>query len=272
MKRISIVTVLVMTVVFFFGCGESKSGITVTGSTTVLPLAQACAEKFMQFNKGIGVSVKGGGSGVGIAALIDGRCDIAESSRSIKDKERNLAKEKGVDIHEIVIARDGIAVVVNKKNPIKLITLAKVKDIYTGKIGNWKEIGGLDQKIVIISRDTASGTFESFKDLVLKKEKVVGGALMLASNKAIASTVQNTPGAIGYVGIGFLSDDISALSVDGVLPSNKTVNDNTYKISRALYMYTNGKPVGNAKKFIDYILSPAGQKIVGEVGYVPLNQ
>jgi len=247
----------------------SKS-LTLTGSTTVLPIVQREAEAFMDVYEDISVSVRGGGSGVGIAAIIDGRTDIANSSRAIQTKELKTAREKGVNVYPNIIAQDGIAVVVNPGNPIDSITVEDLKKIYTGEIGNWKELGGPAKAIVVISRDFSSGTFEVFKELVLKGGKVKDDALMLTSNKAVATTVTETPYAIGYVGLGYLSEQVKALKVDGVKPTEETVRMGKYKLSRPLFMYTNGKPKGSIKTFIDFILSSAGQRIVKEAGFVPV--
>jgi phosphate transport system substrate-binding protein len=256
--------------------GTKEEGrLSLQGSTTVLPIAQVAAEEFMDLAD-IGllpeadITVRGGGSGVGIAALLDGTIDIADASRPIKSKEVEKAKAKGIEAVGTVIAKDGIAVVVHPSNPLKELTLEEVKAIFTGKINRWSEVGGETKQIVVISRDTASGTFETFNTLALKKEKVRDDALMLASNKAVATTVAKTPGAIGYIGLGYLSEEVKALVIDGVEASKKTVVSGEYKLSRPLFMYTNGNPKGLAKKFIDFVLSLSGQRIVEDVGYVPL--
>lgn len=244
--------------------------IVMEGSTTVLPIAQKAAEVYMGKNSSADISVRGGGSGVGIASLIDGTCDIADSSRPVKDTELDKAVTNGKSLKAHVIAMDGIAVIVNPSNKITALTKKQVKDIYTGKISNWSQLGGNDEKIVVISRDTSSGTFEAFGELALDKEKVRPDAIMQASNQAIASTVARTPGGIGYVGLGFLSSSVKALEIDGVLPSKETVLNNKYPIGRPLFMYTNGEPKGLAKEVIDSIKSPEGQKLVEEDGFVPL--
>ncbi len=244
--------------------------LVLTGSTTVLPIAQLCAEKFMDQHPDVNISVRGGGSGVGIAALIDGTCDIAMASRPMKTKELKSARGKGINPLATVIAKDGIAIIVHPSNPLSEITLAQLKDIYTGKISNWKDVGGKPGKIVVISRDVASGTFEVFKKIVLKGAKTRADALMLASNKAVATTVEKTPGAIGYVGLGYISSKVKALAVDGVEPTKETVVSGKYKLARPLYLYTDGKPMGLAKEFIDFVLSPEGQKIVDKIGFVPV--
>ncbi len=247
----------------------SKS-ITITGSTTVLPIAQMAAEAFMDIHEDISVSVRGGGSGVGIAALIDGRADIADASRPIKTKEIMLAREKGVDPYANVVARDGLAIVVHPDVPVDSISIEDLKKIFTGEIENWKDLGGPDKAIVTISRDYSSGTFEVFKELVLEGAKVSDGALMLASNKAVATTVSITPYSIGYIGLGYLSDEVKALKVDGVVASEETVRKGEYKLARPLFMYTNGEPSGIIKTFMDFVFSPQGQGIAMEVGFVPV--
>jgi phosphate transport system substrate-binding protein len=244
--------------------------IVVAGSTTVLPIAQKAAEVFMNNNPGAEISVRGGGSGVGIASLIDGTCDIASSSRPIKDTELDQAVKNGRSPKATVVAMDGIAVIVHPSNGVNMLTKKQIKDIYTGTISNWKQVGGSDEKIVVISRDTSSGTFESFGELVLDKEKVRADALMQASNQAVA--VSSTPGGIGYVGLGYVSSSVKAVDVDGVKASEETVLSNKYPISRPLFMYTNGTPKGLAKQFIDYILSPEGRKLVEEEGFVGLKK
>ncbi len=263
--------VALLIIIFFAGIPLfAAKSITITGSTTVLPIAQRAAEVYMDLHDDISVSVRGGGSGVGIAALIDGRADIADASRPIKTKEIKAAREKGIDPYANIVARDGIAVVVHPDNPINALDMETLKKIYTGEINNWKEVGGESKPIVVISRDVASGTFEVFNELVLGGGKVKEGALMLASNKAVATTVATTPDGVGYIGLGYLSGEVKALKMDGVMPSNKTVNDGSYKLARPLFMYTNGKPKSMIKSFIDFVLSDEGQKIAEEVGYVPI--
>lgn len=244
--------------------------VVIKGSTTVLPIAQSCAEVFMEENPAISISVQGGGSGVGIASLIDGTCNIANASRPIKEKEIATAQEKGVNPVETAIARDAIALVVHPSNSLAGLTLAEIKAIYTGKVSNWSEVGGADQEIIVVSRDSASGTFETFNELALEGEKVRADALLQASNAAVVTTVANTPGAIGYVGLGYVSKEIKALTVDEVIPSKETVNAGDYPLARSLFMYTDGKPEGAVKKFIDFVLSAEGQKLVEENGYISL--
>lgn len=271
MKKLLIMLIVMLTVVIPARrvSGDQKR-IVCEGSTTVLPICQAVAEEFMNRNKGVDISVRGGGSGVGIVSLIDGTCDIANASRPMKDSELQKAAGRGKSPKAHVIAMDGIAVIVHKSNPVNVLTKKQIKDIFTGKISNWAEVGGPDMKIVVISRDSASGTFEAFGELALDKEKVRSDALMEMSNGKVVAVVEKTPGAIGYVGIGFVSDKVKAIEVDGIKCTKENVLSGKYPLSRPLFMYTNGNPSGVVKDFIDFLLSPDGQKIVETSGYVPL--
>jgi len=274
MKKLKIISSLFVIIVGIFAGGNSlfaaSENITMTGSTTVLPLAQRAAESFMDIYDDISVSVRGGGSGVGIAALIDGRADIANSSRAIKNKEIELAKEKGKAPYANVVAIDGIAVVVHPDNPLNSVSIEDLKKIYTGEVKNWKALGGSDKAIVVISRDYSSGTFEVFKELVLEGAKVTGDALMLASNKAVSTTISTTPDAVGYIGLGYLSKGVKALKINGVEAGEETVREGEYKLARPLFMYTNGEPKGIIKTFMDFVFSSQGQEIARELGYVPV--
>lgn len=265
--------VILVLISFLLGGGSilaTETIVVIKGSTTILPIAQSCAEVFMEENQEISISVQGGGSGVGIASLIDKTCNIATASRPIKEKERATAQEKGVNPVETVVARDAIALVVHPSNILTGLTLADIKAIYTGKVSNWSEVGGADQEIIVVSRDSASGTFETFNELALEGEKVRADALLQASNAAVVTTVANTPGAIGYVGLGYVSKEVKALSVNEVMPSKETVNAGNYPLARSLFMYTDGKPEGAVKKFVDFVLSAEGQKLVEENGYISL--
>jgi len=224
----------------------------------------------MDNNPQADITVRGGGSGTGIAALIDGATDIADASRPMKDKEMKTARERGVNPVANIVARDGIAVIVHPSNPINNISLEDLKAIYTGGISKWSKIGSGSGSIVIVSRDAASGTFETFNNLALNKAKLTDAALMLASNLEIARTIAQTPGAIGYVGLGYLSDEVKAIKVNGITASEATVRNETYPLARPLFMYTNGTPSGLAKSFIDFIMSGQGQDIVKEAGFVPV--
>lgn len=243
--------------------------LVLQGSTTVLPIAQSAAEAYMEKDPNVDIMVRGGGSGTGIAALIDRSTDIANSSRPIKTKEIKQAREKGVNPVGTVIAFDGIAVIVHPDNPINEISIEELKNIYTGTTTNWNKFGGKGT-IVIMSRDVASGTIEVFNEKILKGAKLTDGAIMLASNLEVLRAVEQTPGAIGYVGLGYLSNKVKALSVNGIFPSEATVRNGSYPIARPLFMYTNGNPAGLSEQFIQFILSKEGQNIVRNNGFVPV--
>lgn len=273
MKNLTIFAVTALLAVFAIFTAvtaHAKSKLVIEGSTTVLPIAQQTAEAFMSINPDADISVRGGGSGVGITSLIEGTCDIADSSRPIKDGELQTAAGKGISPKANVVAMDGIAVIVHAGNPVSHLTKAQLKDIYTGKISDWSKLGGTPGKIVVISRDSASGTFEAFGALALGGSKVRPDALMQASNQAIASIIAKAPGAIGYVGLGYTSELVKILLIDNVVPSKKTVLNGQYPLSRPLFMYTNGKPKGAAKQYIDFVLSAEGQKLVEEAGFIGL--
>lgn len=271
MKRISTLLILIILIALSLPLLAKNNQITCSGSTTVLPIAQAAAEAYMDLHPEVNISVRGGGSGVGIAALQNGTVNIANSSRQMKAKEMSQAKSRGVNPVGYAIANDGIAVVVHKSNPVKNLTIDQIKSIYTGKVKNWKALGGANLPIVVISRDVASGTFEVFNEKALGGAKVDPSAQLLASNNAIATTVGSTPGAIGYIGLGYATDDVKILSVNGVVPSDATVKNASYKLSRKLYMFTNGAAKGEVNGFIVFLQSAAGQKIVKQQGFVTLN-
>jgi phosphate transport system substrate-binding protein len=261
---------ILVTLCLLTGAGAaSAENIVIKGSTTVLPIAQATLEAYMKANPGTNISLSGGGSGEGIKALIDGSTDIATSSRGIKKSEFELAKSKGVNPTSTIVAIDAIVPIVNPKNPVKDLTIDQLSQIYQGKITNWKEVGGDDLQIVVISRDSSSGTFESWAELVLNKAKVTPRAQLQASNGAIVQAVSKNRYALGYIGLGYLDKTVKAVTVSGTPASVKTAVSGQYPISRPLYFYTNGSPKGETVKFIRFVLSPVGQKIVAKTGFVP---
>lgn len=270
MKKGWLVTALAL--VFLLSTSMVWAGnIVVKGSTTVLPIAQKVAEAYMKDNPETTISISGGGSGNGIKAIIDGTTDVADSSRFIKDKEVALAVQKGVYPVPFAVAYDCIIPVVHPSNPVKDLSLDQLKAIYKGEIKNWKEVGGDDRKIVVVSRDTSSGTYEVWEGKVMKKERVFPGALLQASNGAVAQAVAKNKNAIGYVGIGYLNDSLKGTSVNGITGSPETTLDGTFPISRPLYMFTNKWPKEEVAKFINYVIHPdKGQKLVESAGFVPL--
>lgn len=265
------VGIAVMSILFCSQLALAKEEIDIVGSTTVLPIAQITAEKFMDRNPEVSITVGGGGSSVGAKALLAGTCDIANCSRPLKQKEIAQAVEAGVTPKPHIVAMDGIAVIVHPENNVKALTIDEIKAIYTGDINSWNEIGGSNDEIVVVSRDSASGTFEAFNKLALEDAKVRADALLQASNKAVLQTVSQTPGAIGYIGMGYLSDNVTALMVNGVMPTKETVISKKYPISRPLYMYTNGEPKGVLKEYLDFVKGREGQALAETQGFVGLN-
>ena len=253
------------------GTALAADSVVIKGSTTVLPVAQGTLEAFMKANPDVQMSLSGGGSGEGIKALIDKTTDIATSSREIKDKEVELAKSKGVNPVAHVVAFDAIIPVVHPKNKVSNLTIDQLSQIYQGNITNWKEVGGDDLKIVVISRDSSSGTFESWDHFVMKKAKVTPRAQMLASNGALVTAVSKNRYAIAYLGIGYVNKSVKPLQVKGVTASIQTAMSKEYPFSRELYMYTNGEPQGQTAKYISFVKSADGQKIVAKEGFVPLS-
>lgn len=253
------------------GCSKDTGRkIVIKGSTTVLPITQKVAEEYRKLDK-VSVTIEGSGSGNGIKALIDGNCDIANSSREMKENEIQNAKTNGKSVKEITIAYDMIVPVVHPSNSIKNITMDQLKAIYDGTIDNWKTLGGKNEKIVVISRDTSSGTYEIWHERVMKKTDVRKDALLQASNGAIVTAVAGNPRAIGYIGYGYLDSSIKALSINGIEGTIENGKSGKFPVSRKLYMYVDEKKLSeDTKKFIDYILSPAGQKLVKEAGFIPL--
>ena len=252
------------------GMSFADQSIVIKGSTTVLPVAQGTLEAYMKANPGVQMSLSGGGSGEGVKALIDKTTDIATSSREIKKEEVALATSKGVKPVAHVVANDAIIPVVHPKNKVKNLSIDQLSQIYQGKITNWKEVGGEDLKIVVISRDSSSGTFESWDHFVMKKAKVTPRAQMLASNGALVTAVAKNRYAIAYLGIGYVNKSVKPLQVNGITASIQTAMSKEYPLSRELYMYTNGEPEGHVAKYIAFVKSADGQKIVAKEGFVPL--
>jgi len=256
----------------FMGCigGEKElKTLSLAGSTTVEPIASKAAEVYMEKHPDVKVTVQGGGSGTGIKMVGEGTVDIGNASRKIKDKEKDLYP----DLVGTIIAYDGIAIVVHPSNPVENLTKQQLQDIYAGKITNWKEIGGEDREIVVVTRAEGSGTRDTFIELVMNKGKVeeTSRALQKPSNGAVKATVAGNESAIGYIGLGYVDDTVKPVKINNILPSSETVKNGTYPISRALYMYTKGEPSGVTKEFIDFVLSKEGQNIVEEIGYIRLD-
>ncbi len=252
------------------------------GSDTIVNLALAWAEQYQTLHPVVSISVTGGGTGTGIAALINKTVDIANASRQIKLEEIQAAQDNGVDPVEFVISKDAIAIVVNPENPVDQLTIQQISDIFSGKINNWTEVGGEDRPIVRLSRETNSGTHVYFLENVLRlgekdnKTLFSTDTLLLPSSQGITTETSQNPNAIGYDGLGYVTPELKVIAVavnaEGpfVLPSADTVNQGTYPIARDLYMYTDGQPTGVRKAYIDWIRSVEGQKIVEDLGFVPI--
>jgi phosphate transport system substrate-binding protein len=250
----------------------------IKGSDTCLPLSQAEAESYMKKDANASIAVTGGGSGVGLAALITGTTDIAQSSRSMKMDEKLKMQEAGKAFKEVIIAYDALAVIVNPGNPVSQMTREQLEGIFTGKIVNWKEVGGEDLKIIVYSRETSSGTYEFFKTHVLNLKNFASSALLMPATGAIVQSVSQTKGAIGYVGLAYVDQAVKSLKVSYdkgktfVVPSVASAMDKTYPITRPLYYYYLTSVDKKVSPYVNYILSPEGQKIVLATGYVPLKK
>jgi phosphate transport system substrate-binding protein len=255
----------------FLGAAEA-SKITVDGSTTVGPIAKAFAEFYMKQHPGVNITVSESGSGNGAKSLINGSCQVATMSRIMKQNEYEAAVHSEVLPISYVVALDGIAMIVHPGNPVKALTMEQIKSIYIGKIKNWNQLGGPNVPLVIISRDTNSGTYETFETRVMKGEKIAKNCEYVGSNGAIRQRVQSTPAAIGYVGIGFIDNTVKALPVNNVMPSPETVKDGSYPIGRPLYMYTNDFPTmgSDLYLFVNLYLTKKGQEIIEETGFIPV--
>ena len=251
------------------------------GSDTIVNLALAWAEAYHQVEPEVSISVTGGGSGTGIAALINGTLDLANASRQIKPEEREQAEANGIIPVEFVVARDAIAIIVNPNNPVEQLTIGQLSDIYSGKIVNWSQVGGEDRPIVKLSRETNSGTHVYFLEIVLRRgdseDKTLFSpdTLLLPSSEGITAEVRDNPNAIGYDGLGYVTPDVKVIAVAAdqsgpfVLPSGDTVNNGQYPIARDLYMYSADQPTGRVLDYLNWILGPEAQRIVSELGFVP---
>lgn len=250
----------------------AQKEVVISGSTTVLPIIQSAGEAFMAANPDIPLAISGGGSGSGIKGLNEGLCDIAMSSRDVKSSEVELGKKRGVQLVKTPVAVDALVPVVHPDNPVKELTSQQLRDIYSGKITNWKEVGGEDDRIVVVSRDTSSGTYETWVEIIMRGERVLPAALLQASNGTVVQTVSKNKKAIGYIGFGYLNATLSALKVDGIEATPETALNKTWPIARELYLFTNGDPAESIGKFMAFMLDPQkGQKYVSKVGYIPLN-
>jgi len=280
---VAVLAVVVVSSIAFIYFSQQGQQTTYTinqkGSDTMLILAQKWAEEYMKKHPEAQIAVSGGGSGTGIAALINKQVDIADASREITDKEIEQAKANGVNPTEWKVALDGISVIVHPDNPVSELSLDQLKAIYNGSFTNWKQVGGNDAVIVVYGRQTNSGTYVYWKEHVLKNQDYRNDMQALNGNADIVEAIAKDKNGIGYVGVAYASQrskEVNILKVKkdssslGILPTSETVTDGTYPISRYLYVYTNGIPKGSVRDYIKWILGPEGQKTVEQVEYVPL--
>lgn len=268
MNKILLSVVIIVTTAWALNAQRIK------GSDTVLPLSQQEAESYLKQNPSASITVTGGGSGVGISALIEGTTDIAQSSRRIKFDEKQKIQKNGNTVKEVILAHDALAIIVHPGNTVSNLTREQLEGIFTGKITNWKELGGKDLKIIPYSRETSSGTYEFFKSSVLLNRNYANGMMSMPATGAIIQSISQTPGGIGYVGLAYLSNKVKAIRVSYdkgktfTEPSIANAKSKTYPIVRPLYYYYLSNSEAVVKPFVDYVLSPAGQKIVNQIGFI----
>jgi phosphate transport system substrate-binding protein len=246
------------------GTTELSGTITIAGSTTVQPLSELFADAFMSIHPGVTITVQGGGSSVGVQSAADGIVDIGAASRELKESEEGT-------VVATVIARDGIAVVVNNEQSVANLTMDQVRDIFAGVITNWNEVGGADAEIVVIAREEGSGTRGAFEELVMESDVITAEALLFPSNGALRTAVSQTPNAIGFLSFGYLDGSIAPLSIDGVAATTENINNGSYPVVRPLLYLTKNTPTGLAKAYIDFCLSTEGQAIVDDEGYLTVS-
>ena len=279
MKKLAVVLLLVAVAA---SDARAAGTLKIAGSTTVLPLSQVWAEEYMAKRPSVSISVSGGGTGVGISSLLNGSCDVANASRPAKAKEIDAAKVRNSKLVATRLAKDGLAIIVHSSNNVKNVTIAQLADAYRGRIKRWKQLGGhSDKDIVLVGRDSASGTYGFFQDEVLGGKPYAKNMLSLASNKAIEQAVVQSKDAIGYVGLAYAEEaaragKVRTLSISrktgqpGVIPTEKTISHETYPLFRYLLAYTMGKPKGLAGDFLKWCTGPEGQSMVKDTGYLPL--
>ncbi|MCD8163883.1 MAG: PstS family phosphate ABC transporter substrate-binding protein [Synergistaceae bacterium] len=270
-----LVTAFIALVVLSAATMAMAAPIVMDGSTTVLPFGQASVEQFMKENAGVKFSVSGTGTGNGFKSLADGSAQIANASRFIKDSEIKSCMDKNIYPVPFSVALDCIVPIVHKDNPVNGLSHAQLKDIYSGKVTNWKEVGGADAPIVVVGRDTSSGTYGTWQEMIMdkgEKTRVTPKAQVASSSGAMLSSVSKNKNAIGYEGMGYVNKTVKGIQVDGVSATAATARNGKYPLSRYLYMFTNGWPKGEVLDFIMYMQSDAGQKIVNSTGFVSLRE
>jgi phosphate transport system substrate-binding protein len=246
------------------GCKPDRGGVIIAGSTSVQPFVEKVAEHFMEENPGITVNVQGGGSTAGVQATINGTCDIGASSRNLKPSEQGL--------RTILIALDGIAVILHKDNPLEDLTVEQVRGIFTGKIKNWRELGGLDKEIIPVTREEGSGTRASFEDMIMGGEAISDACLVQDSNGAVREIIATTLQGVGYISVGLVDDREKAVAINGIQPTLANLVTEKYRFSRPFLFLMREEPRGHCRRFIDYVLSSEGQQILGSSGLIPINK
>ena len=263
MKKSSILVALALT---FSVSGAFASEISVAGSTTVQPLAELLAESFESINSGVRINVLGGGSSVGVKSVGNGTADIGMASREIKESE--FEENPGIVVH--TIARDGIAIVTYPGSGVGELTANQVRDIFSGEVTNWNELGGSDTHIIVVSREEGSGTRAAFEEMIMDDELILLDAILQPSNGAVRTTVSSTPGSIAYLSFGYLDDSVRPVSIDGAAPTSTNAVNGSYPVVRPLNMITMGDPSGVAADWLEFILSEDGQAIVADEGYISI--
>lgn len=250
----------------------SAQKLVIKGSDTLgAKLVPMLAEEYKAKHSGVSFEIAAEGSTTGLTAIIDGTAQIGMSSRRARPTEVSAASAKGVTLKPIIVAHDGMAVIVNANSPISKLTLRQVEQIFTGDVTDWSTVGGKPGRISIYTRNTASGTYADWKDLAMKKREYASSSQKMAGNEQIASEVAKNPNGIGYVGLAYIkAEGVKVVAIDGILPSKETVLNKKYAYARPTFYYTNGEPSGEAAKFVEFTLSDAGQKIVEREGYVPI--
>jgi phosphate transport system substrate-binding protein len=262
MRRHLLACAIVVCAAFLVSCrgGRSQGDLIVAGSTSIQPFADKWAEVFMDMRPGLGINVQGGGSSAGIQACKAGACQIGMSSRELKPDEK--------DLHEIVIARDGLAIIVHPTNPVRGASLTQVKEIFAGDLTNWKYLGGPDREITVVTREEGSGTRGAFQELVMGKVRIFRGAITEDSNGTVREIVAHDPYSVGFISLGLVNDKVRALALDGVAGNEASIRAGRYKLVRPFLFLTRGEPTGSAKEFIDFVLSDAGQALVKKEGLI----
>ena len=270
MKSLRLLAGMLLALCLAAPVAANAEGIVISGSTTVLPIMQKAVEAYLKLHPDLEISLTASGSGDGIKAIIDGTANLAMSSREMKDSELTKAKEKGVNLQPIAIATDAILPIVNPANPVADLSKAQLKGIYTGEITNWTEVGGAEGPIVVVSRDSSSGTYEAWGELVLNKARVTPKALLQASSGAVLQFISKNKQAIGYDSFGYVNDSVKGLKVEGVAGDPETINSGAYPITRKLWVIVGDSPTADVAAFVDFLATPEVQEIITSCGAVPL--